>query len=105
MTVRKRILLGLAILAPAAAWYLLQQGAGGLEYVDCRAPAPPLGPILGVTGLLICLAAGWIGWRRLKAQSGEDRFLPMVAVGVAMIFALACLATTAAMLVIPPCAR
>ena len=105
MTRGANILLALGVFVPPGAWFLTQQAQGALVYFRCVAGGPPIGPLLGLAGAAVCLLAGWLGWRGRTAPTPSARLLAQVALGAAVVFALANLATAAAAWIIPPCAR
>ena len=99
------ILLAVGVFAPPAAWFLTQQAQGSVVYFRCVAGGPPIGPLLGLAGAAACLFGGWLGWRGRTADTPSARLLGQVALGAALLFALANVATAAAAWIIPPCAR
>jgi hypothetical protein len=101
------LLLALGVFGPPALWFATQQTQGGVVYFRCTAGGAPIGPLLGLTGAAACLLAGWLGWRQRGSEtaSSSTDFLAQVALGAAVIFALANLAAAAAAWIIPPCAR
>jgi hypothetical protein len=110
MTTRKRtrkaLLIPAALLfAAPAVWLIFQQGTGTIVYLDCGSAGPPAGPALGLGATLLCLAAAHLAWRRRTRGSETQRFVMRIGLGSALIFALAALVMTAALIVVPPCAR
>lgn len=105
MTRGANILLALGLFVPPTAWLLTQQGQGAVVYFHCVAGGPPIGPLIGLAGTGVCLLGGWLGWRGRTAETANARVLAQVALGAAVLFALANLATTAAAWIIPSCAR
>ena len=106
MTRGANILLALGVFGPPAVWLATQQGQGALIYFACGAAGPPLGPLIGAAGAILCLAGGWLAWRRPDAQAtASQRLMAGVALGAAALFAFANIATAVAAWMIPPCAR
>ncbi len=106
MTRRANLLLGLAAFAPPTAWFVVQQSQGSAVYFACAEAGVPVGVLLGLAGLAACVAAAALGWRQAKAEtSPTGRFVVQLTLGLAVIFALANLATIASAALIPPCAR
>jgi hypothetical protein len=100
------LLLTLGVFGPPAAWLATQQGQGALVYFACRAAGPPLGPLIGAAGAILCFAGGWLAWRSQDAEAtASQRLIAQVALGAATLFTLANVATAAAAWLIPPCAR
>jgi hypothetical protein len=93
--------------APAAAWFLLQQGQGYLVRIACGQAAPPLGAVLGLLALAVCAAAA--GFAAPAARSHETtptrRFIARLAIGGGGMFGLAIAYQTAATLLVPSCVR
>jgi hypothetical protein len=96
----------LALFAAPGAWILLQQGEGALVYLACPRSGPPIGILIGVAAFCVCLAAGGLAWRLVRTlEAPAQRFLAQVGAGAAAIFALAALIMTAAIWLVPSCAR
>ncbi|HEY2752179.1 hypothetical protein [Phenylobacterium sp.] len=95
-----------ALFGPGAAWVLFQQGEGGLVYFACAAAGPPLGAALGLAAIALCGAAGALAWQVVRSDpDATRRFLGRIGLGASAIFALASLVMTAAIWLVPPCAR
>lgn len=98
-----------ALFTAGGAWVLFQQGEGGLVYFACSRAGPPLGVAFGLVALTVCAAAGGLAWRLHRSQAPQTtptrRFLARVGLGASAIFALASLVMTAAICLVPPCAR
>jgi hypothetical protein len=91
-------------------WILLQQGEGALVYLACGASGPPIGVLIGAVAILGCGITCAVSWRiaRAAARAAErpaQRFLAQVATGASAIFALAAAVMTAAIWLVPSCAR
>jgi hypothetical protein len=99
----------IALLLPPLAWFLFQQGLSGLMRVRCGAGGPPLGPLWGGAGLLLCIVALWLAWpagtRPIRADRPVSTFIARMAMLGAGVFALAILFQTLATLIVPPCVR
>jgi hypothetical protein len=99
--------LTLALFLPAAAWFLFQQGSSATMRARCAAAAPPIGLVWGVASLLLCVFAAWLALPASRPSDLEGRqvprFLAVLALIGAGIFALAIVFQTLAILVIPPC--
>jgi hypothetical protein len=96
--------------APAAAWFLYQQGLGAVVRLACRTAGPPHGVLLGGLALLVCAAAAGFAVPAARGEGGEPtartrRFVARLTLGLAGVFALAIAYQTAATLLVPPCAR
>ena len=96
-----------ALFLPPLTWFLFQQGLSMAMRAKCEAAAPPVGLLWGVASLLLCAFAGWLAWpvARSTRLEGEQipRFLALLALIGAGIFALAICFQTVAIMVIPPC--
>lgn len=100
-----RIRLWICLFAPGLVWFVFQQGLGYLVRADCAHAGPP-GLATGAAALLVCLAAGLAAEAdRRRESAGLRSFLARLAIGLAAIFGLAIAFQTAAMLLVPPCAR
>lgn len=95
----------LAFGVPPVAWFAFQQGLAMTLRGRCAAAGVPLGPILGLVGLLLCGAAARLAWSRMRGGTSADRFLSRVALLGAGLFALAIGFQTLATMIVPPCAR
>jgi hypothetical protein len=100
----RRLVLWLALVTPASAWYGFQQGLAMTLRGGCAAAGFPLGPLWGLASLVLCVAAGWLA-RPLAGQEATDRFLSLLALLAAGLFSLAILFQLLATLIIPACAR
>lgn len=102
-----RLRLTIALFLPAFSWFLFQQGLSAAMRAQCRAGAAPIGPTWGVCALLLCGVAVWLAWPARQASDLEarqvPRFLALLALIGAGMFALAIAFQTLATLVIPPC--
>jgi hypothetical protein len=103
---RSGLLVWSGFLLPPVVWLSLQQGAGTLVYWHCSQGGPPWAPAAGAAAIAACIGAGLMAWRAsYRIESPAQTFIGRVAAGTSVIFALGCLVITAAMLVIPSCAR
>lgn len=96
----------LALFAAPVAWLLLQQGEGLFVYLACARAGPPLGVLIGVAAVAACAAACALAWRLMHSlKRPAQRFLAQIGAGAAAIFTLAALVMTAAIWLVPACAR
>jgi hypothetical protein len=103
---RSAAAIGIALALPPIAWFAFQQGLGVALRIACGTGGPPVGPIAGGAALLLCGVAAWIAWPASRGTAEETRgLLGRVALGGALIFALAILLQAVATLIEPPCWR
>ncbi len=98
--------LGAALVLPPLAWFAFQQGLGYLVLLACDHAGPPLGPSIGVAGLMACAICAGIAWRGVRAcPQGTQALLAYLALGGAAAFGLAIALQTAATAMEAPCFR
>jgi hypothetical protein len=102
-----RVRLTVALFLPPLAWFLFQQGLSATMRAYCRAGGPPIGVLWGVGSLILCALAAWLAWPATRSSGLEvqhaSRFLALLALIGAGLFALAVFFQTLATLVVPPC--
>lgn len=103
-------ILGLAMAAPALAWFAYQQGLGAILRVDCARGGAGAGLLLGAAALAICAGSALCARLGLGPAGEEPRrqtlhLLAILTVSSAGLFGLAILFQMAASAIIPPCAR
>ena len=94
--------------APAAAWFLLQQGQGYLVRIACDQAGPPLGAALGALALAVCVAVALFAAPAARSHDETTlirRFIAWLAIAGAGMFGLAIVYQIAATLLVPSCAR
>lgn len=93
-----------ALLLPAAAWFVFQQGLGWVLRVDCGSAA--IGILWGLASLLLCALAAWLAKRIARpGLTSVHPWLARLAYLGAAVFALAIVFQTLAIALVPPCAR
>jgi hypothetical protein len=99
------LLVATGVFAAPLAWYVLQQGAGGLVYARCDLAAPPWAALAGAAVTLACAGLAVLS-RRVGRRTGltpAQAFLLRVGCGCAIIFTLGSIALTAALALERPC--
>jgi hypothetical protein len=96
---------GLLVFAAPVIWILFQQGVGAASYLHCEVAKPPWGGMLGCVATLACAGGAARCWLSRRHGTDTRRFLMMVGAGSGLIFALAALVMTVAILVVPACTR
>jgi hypothetical protein len=95
------------IIGASFGWMLSQQIGSMQSFDNCRGTDPLLVLIIGLLGLALTTAGGWIAllvWRDRQSPShGARRFIAIVGAGLAALCAIAIILQTAASLIIPRC--
>jgi hypothetical protein len=102
-----RTRLTIALFLPALAWFQFQQGLIVAMRGRCTAGAPPVGLVWGLVSLALCLLAMWLAGSSSRPSDLEgrqvSRFMALLALIGAGLFALAIIFQTMAILIVPPC--
>lgn len=102
----RAIILAAAFFTAPVLWVLFQQGEAALVYLGCEAGGPPVGVLIGAVAIIGCAITSAVSWRIARAaERPAQRFLAQVATGASAIFALAATVMTAAIWLVPSCAR
>ena len=109
MSARPRHRLLAALVAPAVAWFVFEEAARETAGLSCSSGASPLVPFAGGLALLICGGAAALAWPFVAGPNDDgrarrDAFIAGLALGGAIVFAVA--VTLRALLghLIPSCA-
>jgi hypothetical protein len=95
----------IALLIPPLVWYGQEQGLAGPLRINCHV-ADGLPAILwGAFSLVLCAAAGALGWSASKSGEGTVPWLGRLAIAGAAVFSLAIAFGSLAAALVPACAR
>ena len=103
MTIRARA--WIALLVPAVAWFLFEQGLSALLHADCSRSVIGVG--WGVASLAAIATAFRIGWplRNAEAAALANPWIARIGLAASGVFALAITFQTLAIVMVPPCLR
>jgi hypothetical protein len=86
-------------------WALSDQTGSSLAFDHCEALSMGMALLIGAAGLVLALAGGALSFRVWRSDEEDQprRFIARVAVGAAVLFAIAIVLQTVATVVIPRC--